>query len=376
MQIHRCPECGKRLTTNYCDICMRRVPFAGKRTPKDRDPWSDSSAHRQEKDHKCVTFDVPEAAVPKPVFPKQKPGRQTGKKKPVLAIILAVVSFIGFVSGLMEDFRGDPPMPDYDIEALVTETDLPVLETTILDIDGEIFITAETLGLYYDEPAISFLIDNKSPMDIDVMVEQVAVNGAMINTGMFVEIPAETSGQGILCLHQYELEKMGITRIQQLDLSLRVYDQEDYGEIFCLDMWTLETDAEPEPKNIDASGWEMICDSGLSVCLQEVKLPGRNGCELQLYLENLSDDTVSFYTTNASVNGQMADGFTWITLLPGTCAVESLFIGDLFDMNLNDLSEITEIIVDYGIDYLSGSVVQETVTGSVLFNPNALPESE
>ena len=27
MNVQRCPECGQRLNTNYCDICMKKVPF-------------------------------------------------------------------------------------------------------------------------------------------------------------------------------------------------------------------------------------------------------------------------------------------------------------------------------------------------------------
>ena len=56
MAIQRCPECGQRLKTNYCDICMRKVPFAGKRTKAVLDPWEYSSAHREEKGHQCVSF--------------------------------------------------------------------------------------------------------------------------------------------------------------------------------------------------------------------------------------------------------------------------------------------------------------------------------
>ena len=86
MSVRRCPECGNRLTSNYCDICMRRVPFAGLRSGRDLDPWDYSSAHREEEDHECVSFDTPKPAshkkpVLKPVFPKSKSAKKTGKKK-------------------------------------------------------------------------------------------------------------------------------------------------------------------------------------------------------------------------------------------------------------------------------------------------------
>ena len=378
MQTHRCPECGNRLTSNYCDICMRRVPFAGLRSNRDRDPWDSSSAHRQEKDHTCVTFDKPKPVTLKPVFQK-KSNKQMEKKMPALALILAAVSLIGLLGDLREDFNTNEPVPEpeYNAEAFSPEADLPVFQPETLEIGDEIFITSETMGQYYDEPALSFVVDNKSDMDIDVTVEQVAVNGYMIDAGMSMEIPAEESCQGFLCLYRYDLEKVGIQQISQIDLRLRVYDRAGYQEIYYLDLWTLQADtADNYTPSVDRSGWEMIRDSGLSVRLQDVQLYGNGSFELLLHLENLSEDTVSLYPTAVSVNGQEAECSLWATLLPGTCAVGSVYIDGLYDQDMEELSRITEIDLQYVIEYSNGYELIDMVEGSVLFNPNALPASE
>ena len=52
MNVQRCPECGQRLNTNYCDICLRKVPFGGVKLGNRKDPWESrdgSSAHRMDR---------------------------------------------------------------------------------------------------------------------------------------------------------------------------------------------------------------------------------------------------------------------------------------------------------------------------------------
>ena len=120
----------------------------------------------------------------------------------------------------------------------------------------------------------------------------------------------------------------------------------------------------------------MIRDSGLSVRLQDVQLYGNGSFELLLHLENLSEDTVSLYPTAVSVNGQEAECSLWATLLPGTCAVGSVYIDGLYDQDMEELSRITEIDLQYVIEYSNGYELIDMVEGSVLFNPNALPASE
>ena len=392
MSIHRCPECGARLQTNYCDICMRKVPFAGARPQKYRDPWEMSSAHREEAGHKCITFDVPATpskkqtftkpkttfTKPTPAFPKRKPAQ---KKQPkvttVVAIVLAILSLLPSLFGLLEDVHIDNPKPGYDVEAFVMDGQMPAMDAIGIYSNGQIEIIAESLGLYYDEPAISFVIDNLSDSDMDVVVESVAVNGYMLNAGMSARVDAGDSSQAFLSFYSYYLDESYISEIAWVDLRLRIYDCSNYNEIAYVDMVTIETDiADTYPQPATPDGWEMIREDGLSVRLLDTQLPGQESCELSLYLENLTEDTVNLYSTATYVNGEEAEGGFWITLLPGTCALQRVYISDLFDLNLEDVSEITEIDLSYSIEVADGDNLLDLVEGSVLFNPNALPTSD
>ena len=140
MEIQRCPECGQRLETNYCDICMKKVPFRGQKVRRHTDPWDTSSAHCSEKDHECVSFDMEQSKakpVKKVTFPQKKTTVKPQKAKAV-AIVVAVLSLLPAFFGILEDVTdiGAAPEPEYNYEAYV-EADVPQIAPTELYNDGD-----------------------------------------------------------------------------------------------------------------------------------------------------------------------------------------------------------------------------------------------
>lgn len=385
MAVQRCPECGGRLKSNYCDVCMRKVPYTGAKMKKYRDPWEYSSAHREEKNHKCITFDAPQTTAPKQTFTKPQtafPKKQAARKPDpktatVAAIILAIVSFIPAVFSIFEDVHIDNPSPEYNVEAFMPEEDLPVLQPEVVYDDGEITVQVESLGTYYDEPALSFFIENDADRDIDVMVEKVAVNGYMIDAGMSAPVDAGESCQAFMALYHYTLENAGVKEIAQISLRLRIYDRSNYTEIGYVDLWTLETDAPDAYTQTGPDyGWEMVQESGMSVYLLNGWMSGDNICELSVLIENLSEDTATIYTTAVRVNGQEVNGVLWSSLLPNTRAMNTIYMDGLRDLDITDYSEITEIDIEYVIEYSDETGLLDQLICSVLFNPNALPTSD
>jgi len=258
MQHNRCPECGGRLSSNYCDICMRKVPFAGPSPKRYRDPWDYSSAHREEAGHKCITFDAPQADRPKqsftkskttftkqvPTFPKKKStGKADPKKATVVAVVLALLSLLPTVFGVIEDLHVDNPTPDYNVEAFAPDAELPVVQPIGIYSNGEISIVADSLGMYYDEPSLSFLIDNFTDSDICVDVQTVAVNGIMLDVGMCSYLQAGESCQAFMTLSQQELERYEIRKIERIEMSVLIFDEDTGEEIGYVDSVIVETDA-------------------------------------------------------------------------------------------------------------------------------------
>lgn len=388
MAVHRCPECGGRLTTNYCDICMRKVPFAGARPKKYRDPWDYSSAHREESGHKCITFDAPGTPAPKQTFTKPKttytkpasafPKAKSNKKPEpktatVVAIVLAILSLLPTVFGLFENVHVDNPAPEYNVEVFDPEADLPVVQPTGIYSNGDIEIYADSLGLYYDEPSLSFIIENESEQDIDVIIEKVAVNGYMVDYGMTTEVNAGDSCQAFLSLYSYALENANIQQIAYVDFNLRIYDRDSYDEIGHVKAMRVETDiADSYTQPVDRSGLEVYKDGSTSVMLRDITLSGYGSGEIGVLVENTSSDEVMVYTTDLYINGQKADGYLSSSLTPGACAVTSVYLSDLEALDIQELDQIKEITLELYVDYMDGWELLETNSLSVTFEPGAI----
>lgn len=381
MQIHRCPECGMRLTTNYCDICMRRVPFKGTPAKQTFQHQEGSSAHRREAGHQCLDFEMEKPKV-KPAkmvsFPAKKmTGSKNAPKIKVVAIIIAAMSVISSMFGLIEELNEPAPEPEYNYEVFVSMEDIPQITPTELYNDGQIIITADSAGLYYDDYTIALGIHNNSDRDVSVSTQMLSVNGYMMNYGFSTHISAGESRQDLMQLYSYDLESAGITQVAEIAFYLDLYDSETYDSIATTELITLQTDiAEGFVQPVDDAGWEMHIDDNLRVVYQGSELSSYGDCDLHLHLENLSDETVSFSTDGVWINGEEVEGFLWETLRPGTRAVDSIYIYGLEELDITQFSQITEVYIEYVVECYEGDEIVDTVYCSTLFNPNDLPTSD
>ena len=391
MAVQRCPECGGRLTSNFCDICLRKVPFAGAKTMKRQDPWEYSSAHREEAGHKCITFDAtakpaqkqtftkPQVTFtkPNPTFPKRKPEQKKNPKvATVVAIILAILSLLPTLFGLLEEVHIDNPEPEYDVEAFAPDAGLPVLEPTGIYSNGEIEIFADSLGLYYDAPSLSFLIENQSEQDIDVLIEKVSVNGYMMESGMMTEVNAGDSCQAFLNLYRYGLENANIQQIAYIDFNLRIYDRDSYDEIGYVEAMRVETDiADSYTQYVDRSGLEIYSDGSTRVMLRDITVSNYGSGEIEVFVENTSGDDVMVYTTDVYINDQKADGYLGCSLTPGTCAITGVYLSDLETIEIRELDQIEEVTLELYVDYMDDWELLETNSEAITVEARAIKEN-
>ena len=387
MNVQRCPECGQRLKTNYCDICMRKVPFGGVKLANRRDPWDSSdgsSAHRQEKGHACVSFG--EKKPVKTTFTKPQPKTAASNKKgaSVVAIILAVLSLLPALFGLIEESVGSEPVPEpeYNIyEGFVLAGD-PGAEDVPNVIAGEIYnadgiqITADYAGLSYGEYTIFMTVCNDTDQNISISIDMMSVNDYMVPYGLYQDVKAGKSEQIYLPLYSYELEKTPIVKVSDVTFSLDIYEEASFQQIAQGEMVTIETDydgsAEP---NVDISGMELYSDGSLCVLLSGVRLDGSGDCQLDLYMENLSGSPVNIYSGAVWVNGEEVSGYIGKTLLPDTRAIDSGYLYELderVDLDIGELSQIKEITIELYVDYMDGWDVVESYSEAVTFDPNGV----
>ena len=382
MSIQRCPECGGRLNTNYCDICMRKVPFAGMKTARRRDPWETrdgSSAHRMEKDHTCVSFEKPEKQTFRGLVKKQTP---VSKKKtaPALGILLAVLSLLPALFGLFEEAAESVavPEPEYSIyEGFVLAGD-PGAEDVPNVIAGEIYnqdgirITADYAGLSYGDYTLFMTICNDTDRDVGISMDRISVNGYMVPFGLYQDVKAGKSEQTYLTFYSYTLEESGISNVADVEIVLDVYDAKSYVSIAESELLRIETDysGSTEPA-VDVSGMELYYDGSLCVLLRDARMLEQGDCELDLYMENLSGSTVNVYSGAVWVNGEEVSGYIGKILRPNTRAFDngSIYVWDYMD--IEELDQIDEITIDLYVEYMDGDVM-DVYSEKITFELNAI----
>ena len=384
MSIQRCPECGIRLKTNYCDVCMKRVPFKGlrygqgssaHRMEKDHEcvsfekekkvPWGGSSAHRTEKGHKCVSFESKEKktfSLPK----LSKPAASKKKTAPGLAILLALLALLPNACNIVNDLSGAEEVTP-EPAAVSYRGNIPSVEPReIYNADG-ISVAVDCADIYYDDYTVFMTVVNESEEDVIVATDLLSVNGFMHQSSYYAEVEAGSSVQETLQLYSWEMDRDGIDEVAEIAFYLNVY-QTDYSEMARSELITLQTEAygtyEQQPF---LDGWELYTGEDVAVRLVSYGDSGGN-YDLQFYLENLSEDTVSVSAESIRVNGEETDGFLWTTLRSGTCARGEVFVSI---PGINDLNGIEEITIDLLIEHMDVYHITDFRTETVTFVPSA-----
>lgn len=385
MKVQRCPECGIRLTTNYCDICMKRVPFTGVPAKQTFQHMEGSSAHKMEKGHACISF-ADEKKPKKTTFIKPVKKYAPPKKKgaAAVAIALAAVSLLSAVFGIIEESVDSEPAPEpeyYSAEGFVKAGDLGA-EGVPGVIPGEIYnandirITVDDAGLSYGEYTIFFTVYNDTDQKISVNFENISVNSFMLPFGAYQEVRSGKSEQFSIAFYADELEKAGIEQVFEVAFEVYAYEANSYDDIVIGDLVTLYTDADlTMVPALDISGLELYNDGSLWVVLQDINLNEYGECELELYTENLSGSSVNIYSGQVWVNGEEVSGYFWKALRPDTRAIDSCYIYELderVDLDITELEQIKEMTIDLYVEYMDGLDVVESHSESVTFEPGAI----
>lgn len=252
-------------------------------------------------------------------------------------------------------------------------------ETVLVDTDD----CAMTItGYDTDDPFYGLIVnircDNKtSDKTLNFRIEDAAVNGYMM-TSIFPEsVSAGNSANATLDLVGSELETAGITSVDELELKIRVYDDEDWSDVYegTVTVYptgkTADEIVSPERTSTDNESVAADDENVTFVTLGLERDEDTGTCYLRIYMENKTDKTLTFDLENVAVNGKMIDPYWAENVLPGKKAYStaSFYESDLEDNGITDISQITSIEYklqvqdadDWSADYL----VDETFT----YNP-------
>ena len=386
MSVVRCPECGNRLKTNYCDMCMKTVPFPGLQN-KSNNWQSRKYESPYEEDHDCIDFD--EVEKPKRTYrktvvtsfgnaSKRKTTDQKKKKITTIAVVMAIISLVSSLSSLFEDISSDVPEPDRSVE-VYNDAYVPGGQVDGLELSSvvpaqiyyteDIAITVESSGSYYDDFAILVEVVNNTDKDITVSTNMLSVNGVMLPTsGMYIEAPEGETTQDYLTLYSYDLEEVGIKQVAYIEFGLDIWETDEYTDIDSVELIILETDVGAFVQTVDDSGVELYNDGSVRLVLKEVEVDSYADGTMKLFAENLSGNTVSISAPNFQINGEAFDVFLWNTLRSNTCSISNTYMYGLDDLGIKELSQIEEISFDLHVEYMDDWYVEQTINETIVID--------
>ena len=230
-----------------------------------------------------------------------------------------------------------------------TVGDQPVYE------DENLTVTAH--GINYAPiagPEVRLTIENRYKQDITVQSPDAVVNGYMISPQLEISVPAGKTVSGNLSLSYFSLALADITRIREIEFSLRVTESKDYNNILLttdvLSIRTSAANATPDTAAPDDSGQVAYDKDKVKIVLKGVgsDRPDSDDPELTVYLYNGTEKAVKICTDSVIVNGYDMTSAMNLTVLPGKRAVDCVpFYRQ--DLDEYDIEEIDSVQVSFSI---------------------------
>ena len=231
-----------------------------------------------------------------------------------------------------------------------TETTAPVQETvfepfTPIDND-ECSVTVKSL-----DPdsiwgyAVKIGLENKSSdKSYNFSVASASINGVECDPFFYEGVAAGKKSNTEISFSTSDLEENGITEFTDIEITLRVYDSEDWAaddiakETFHI--YPLGKDKATVFKRESASTDEVLVDNDyVTVIITEKTDDDFWGYTLKMYIVNKTDVEITVSADDVSINGYMADPYFAKSVSPGKSAFTSMYWSDsTFEDN-----EITEV---------------------------------
>ena len=188
-------------------------------------------------------------------------------------------------------------------------------------------------------------LENKTEHDLMFNAENICINGLVCDP--FWSCSVSAGAKTVDSIHWYEedFETAGITDVTMVELTLWVYDEEDWDAEYLYDgaltVYPMGQDAatvqtrESRPTDI-----VLVDNDLLSITVTNQGYDDLWGYTVELFLENKSEEDIWFSVEDATVNGRSLDPF-WMESIPaGRQGYSEIF---WFESELED-SHIPEVV--------------------------------
>ena len=248
-----------------------------------------------------------------------------------------------------------------------TKKEIPTIEETVLlDQDGIVVTAKEIVDESVWGQGIKVLIENNSSRDVTVTATAMAVNGYMLTDFLYEKVTADAKANAVIHCLNNELEKAGITNIEEVAIWFSLVDPESYMTSYSSDepailRTSLYTGAESEAFS---DGIEVINQDGIRVVVKYVDEKSIWGTSVLIYAENNSGRNVGLSADNVSINGFMIDGYYYADIKSGYKSFDdmTIFSSSLKDNDIEKIDNIKLTFNCYDTDSYSTIFESDYVT--------------
>ena len=250
-------------------------------------------------------------------------------------------------------------------------TQAAMMETTLVDDEN---VTVSITGVESNEHlGMQLYIQcvNKTDRTLMFSWDMVSVCGFMYDPMWAEEVAAGKTANSTVYLDTFALEQMGVTSVDEISFTLRVFDSENWMEAplvedaFTIYPTGLSAETLQLPIREETPGQVVIGDDYVRFIIEGVDAEDPSAYTVYVYLENNTDRNLMYAWDMVSVNGCMIDPFWAASVAAGkkACSEITFYRSDLENNGIEDVSgiEFTLTVSDYD-DWSADYLLEETYT--------------
>lgn len=247
----------------------------------------------------------------------------------------------------------------------------PMKETVLVDNDAAAFTVTEAKTSSHAGMQLYVRCVNKTDRALMFSWDMVSVCGYMYDPLWAVEVAAGKSANSIIDLDTYQLEKLGITSVDEVTFTLRIYDSEDWMEppvvqqVYTIYPTGLSADTLILPAHPSRDTQVIIADDENLRFVIEQAQEETSTYTLQVYMENKTERNLMYSWDLVSVNGSMIDPLWAAPVAAGkrACSEISFSRSDLEKNAITDISDISfQLIVSDYDDWSAPNLLKQVYT--------------
>ena len=225
---------------------------------------------------------------------------------------------------------------------------IPTIEETVLFEYNGIKVTAKEITEDWLGPELKVLIENDTDENINVSLDEIAVNDYMVSAWLYEDVAAGKKSNATFEIWSSTLSNAGISNIGKIDFYFRVINSDNYNTIYESKEIELKTSLYDEmDSEANDVGTELLNQNGIRIVGKGVN-DSLWGQGVLLYIENNSDKNIIVSTDNLSVNGYMVNGYLYSTVMSNKKAIETVILSST-DLEDNDIESIEDLALSFDI---------------------------